>query len=155
MMNKMQIFDFLGMTKDGEVDNAQVQATMKAMAEKAAEMGKFPEADMDLMRTAGPMTNMDAQMMNRMIADAPYLTGTPMGRRPMSDAESAVMQQIRSYAGPQTNADAAFLQQSMPGQQMRSPMGPMTDRDAAMMRQYAPQSMSMQQIMTMLKRAGY
>lgn len=133
-MNKMQIFDFLGMTKDGEVDNAQVQATMKAMAEKAAEMGKFPEADMDLMRTAGPMTNMDAQMMQQQMPN-PY---APV-----------------NYMGPQTDADAAFLQQNMPGQQMRSPMGPMTDRDAAMMRQYAPQSMSMQQIMTMLKRAGY
>ena len=46
-------------------------------------------------------------------------------------------------------------------QQMANPyapvsyMGPQTNADAAMMQQYAPQNMSMQQIMTMLKRAGY
>lgn len=133
-MNKMQIFDFLGMTKDGEVDNERVQETMKLMAEKAAEMGKFPEANMELMKTPGPMTNMDAQMLQQNMPN-PY---APV-----------------NYMGPQTNRDAAFLQQNMPGQQMGNAMGPMTDRDAAMMRQYAPQSMSMMQIMEMLKRAGY
>ena len=132
-MNKMTtMLDFLGMTdEEGQVDNKQVQKSMKMMAEQAAKMSQFEEPNMTLMQTPGPMTNMDAQFMNRAIADAPYMASVPMGQRPMSDAEMSVVQQIGSYAGPQTNADAA------------------------MMRQYAPQNMSMQQIMTMLKRAGY
>lgn len=130
-MNKMQIFDFLGMTKDGEVDNEAAQRSMKLMAEQAAKMSQFGTPNMELMRAPGPMTNMDAQFMNRAIADAPYMANVPMGQRPMSDTEQSVVQQIGSYAGPQTNADAAMMQQ------------------------YAPQNMSMQQIMTMLKRAGY
>ena len=132
-MNKMMtVLDFLGMTdEEGQVDNKQMQNSMKMMAEQAAKMSQFEQPNMELMKTPGPMTNMDAQFMNRAIADAPYMANAPMGQRPMSDAEMSVVQQIGSYAGPQTNADAA------------------------MMRQYAPQNMSMQQIMTMLKRAGY
>ena len=138
-MNKMQIFDFLGMAKDGEVDNAQVQATMKAMAEKAAEMGKFPEANMELMKRAGPMSDMDAMMM-RQNAPNPY---------------APVSYGMSNPAGPMTDMEVMMMRQGMPGQQTRGPAGPMTDADALMMRQYSPQNMSMQQIMTMLKRAGY
>ena len=133
MMNKMQIFDFLGMTKDGEVDNEAAQRSMKLMAEQAAKMSQFEEPNMELMKAPGPMTNMDAQMMQQQMPN-PY---APV-----------------NYMGPQTDADAAFLQQNMPVQ-MNMPMGPQTNADAAMMQQYAPQNMSMQQIMTMLKRAGY
>ena len=110
-MNKMMtMLDFLGMTdEEGQVDNKQVQNSMKMMAEQAAKMSQFEQPNMTLMQTPGPMTNMDAQMMQQQ-APNPY---APV-----------------SY-------------------------GPQTDADAAMMRQYAPQNMSMQQIMTMLKRAGY
>lgn len=110
MMNKMQILDFLGMAKDGEVDNEAAQRSMKLMAEQAAKMSQFEAPNMELMKAPGPMTNMDAQVMQQQMPN-PY---APV-----------------NYMGPQTDADAAMMQQ------------------------YAPQNMSMQQIMTMLKRAGY
>ena len=133
-MNKMMtMFDFLGMTDDeGQVNNEQVQKSMKMMAEQAAKMSQFEEPDMNLMQSRGPMTNMDAQLMQQQ-APNPY---APV-----------------SY-GPMTDRDAAVLSQSMPGY-MPGVSGPQTNADAVMMRQYAPQNMSMQQIMEMLKRAGY
>lgn len=123
-MNKMQILDFLGMTKDGEVDNEAAQRSMKLMAEQAAKMSQFEAPNMELMQQPNPMAGIDPRSVMREGEMNPYAPVNYM------DPRSVVREG-----------------------EMGSPV--MREGQMNMMQQYAPQNMSMQQIMTMLKRAGY
>ena len=123
-MNKMQIFDFLGMTKDGEVDNEAAQRSMKLMAEQAAKMSQFEAPNMQLLQQPNPMAGMDPRSVVREGEMNPY---APV-----------------NYMDPRS----VVREGEMGGPVMRE--GQMN-----MMQQYAPQNMSMQQIVEMLKRAGY
>jgi ethanolamine utilization protein EutQ (cupin superfamily) len=123
-MNKMQILDFLGMAKDGEVDNEAAQRSMKLMAEQAAKMSQFEAPNMQLMQQPNPMAGIDPRSVMREGEMNPYAPVNYM------DPRSVVREG-----------------------EMGSPV--MREGQMNMMQQYAPQNMSMQQIMTMLKRAGY
>ena len=123
-MNKMQILDFLGMAKDGEVDDEAAQRSMKLMAEQAAKMSQFETPNMQLMQQPNPMAGIDPRSVVREGEMNPYAPVNYM------DPRSVVREG-----------------------EMGSPV--MREGQMNMMQQYAPQNMSMQQIMTMLKRAGY
>ena len=125
-MNKMMtMLDFLGMTdEEGQVDNKQVQNSMKMMAEQAAKMSQFEAPNMQLLQQPNPMAGMDPRSVVREGEINPY---APV-----------------NYMDPRS----VMREGEMGGSVMRE--GQMN-----MMQQYAPQNMSMQQIMTMLKRAGY
>ena len=125
-MNKMMtMFDFLGMTDDeGQVNNEQVQKSMKMMAEQAAKMSQFEAPNMQLLQQPNPMAGMDPRSVVREGEMNPY---APV-----------------NYMDPRS----VVREGEMGGPVMRE--GQMN-----MMQQYAPQNMSMQQIVEMLKRAGY
>lgn len=125
MNNTMTMLDFLGMTDDeDQVNNEQVQKSMKLMAEQAAKMSQFEAPNMQLLQQSNPMAGMDPRSVVREGEINPY---APV-----------------NYMDPRS----VVREGEMGGPVMRE--GQMN-----MMQQYAPQNMSMQQIVEMLKRAGY